>query len=158
MKVFKNILVPTDFSKSSVGALDLALSLAAAFDAELTVLHSWEIPVYPYMEYMLSTADLVTGVEQAATKRLAEELEWVKKQRPTAKSLLNMGVAWQQILDTSKQLQADLIVMGTHGRRGFEHAMLGSVAEKVVRLSVAPVLTVRAPATAPARSLLGNRA
>jgi len=145
MNAFKHILVPTDFSACSLGALDLAISLAATFDADLTLLHCWEVPIYPYLDYMLSSPDLITSLENAATKRLAEELEWVKKQHPGAKSALSMGLAWQQILEVAKQLRPDLIVMGSHGRHGLDHVLLGSVAEKVVRLSEVPVLTVRAP-------------
>jgi len=145
MKSFKHILVATDFSESSGAALELALSFAKAFDTELTLLHSWNVPIYPYLDPMPSSGDLTTAIQQAATKRLTEELERVKNVLPRAKSVLAMGQPWQQILETSKQLGADLVVMGTHGRHGLNHALMGSVAEKVVRLAEVPVLTVHAP-------------
>ena len=69
------------------------------------MLHTWEIPVYPYMELTAATADLTTAVEQAATKRLAEELARVRKELPRAKSVVAMGLPWQQILDSTKQLR-----------------------------------------------------
>jgi len=147
MQAFRHILVPTDFSESSVRAIEHALMLATAFNAELTLVHVWEIRVYPYMEYVLSSTELMSSLEQAARSRLDEALLQLKQRVPRAKSVLRAGVPWQEILDASKQLHPDLIVMGTHGRRGINHALLGSVAEKVVRLSEVPVLTVRADAS-----------
>lgn len=144
MKKFRHILVPTDFGPSSAEAVEVAIALADTFDAELTLLHVWEIPVYPYMEFVLDSAQLVDSVEQAATQRLAQALDEVRQRLPRAKSLLKMGLPWQEIVDTIAELQPDLVVMGTHGRRGLTHALLGSVAEKVVRLSPVPVLTSHA--------------
>lgn len=144
MPMFKHILVPTDFSEASPQAIDFAVSLATTFSTELTLMHTWEVPVYPYMEFVLSSAELGASVEQAAGRRLQDAVELLKKRVPWAKSVLRTGVPWREILETAKGLRADLIVMGTHGRRGLDHALLGSVAEKVVRLSAVPVLTVHA--------------
>jgi nucleotide-binding universal stress UspA family protein len=135
-------LVPTDFGSPSGRAVETAAELARTFGSQLTLLHIWEIPVYPYMEFLLETPDLVASVEAAATQRLAEALAQVRKSVPDARSILKMGVPWQQILDTISKEQPDLVVMGTHGRKGVSHALLGSVAEKVVRLSPVPVMTV----------------
>lgn len=143
MQDFKHILVATDFASSSERALELAVKLAAKFDAKLTLLHVWEIPVYPYMDFVLSSAELLRSVEEAAQQRLAAMLSELQKRLPSARSLLKMGVPWEQILATAKEEQADVIVMGTHGRRGVEHVLMGSVAEKVVRLASVPVLTAR---------------
>ena len=146
MKTFKHILVPTDFSPSSAAAIELAINIATQFDAELTLLHVWELPVYPYTELMLSSAELTNAIEKAATESLETKLKEVRLRLPRTKSLLKVGIPWQQIVATSKESRADLLVMGTHGRRGFEHAIMGSVAEKLVRLSPIPVLTVRGSA------------
>ena len=146
MTRFKHILVPTDFEKASAGALDLAATLAQAFDSKITLLHVWEIPIYPYMDFMLNS-DVITRVEDAAVKRLASALEKLRAVSPSAESQLKTGLPWQGILDAIQELKPDLVVMGTHGRHGVGHAILGSVAEKVVRLSHVPVLTVHAPAT-----------
>lgn len=148
MQTFKRILVATDFSECSLRAVDLAVTLATAFRAELTLVHAWEIRVYPYMEYVLSSAELMSSLEQAAARKLEESLLELKKQVSWARSELRAGAPWQQILEASKGLHADLIVMGTHGRRGINHALLGSVAEKVVRFAEVPVLTVRASGAA----------
>jgi nucleotide-binding universal stress UspA family protein len=143
MPTFKHILVPTDFSVASSAAIELAVTMASKFGAELTLLHVWELPVYPYMELMMLSPALTNSVEKAATECLATKLKEVQSSLPRAKSKLMMGVPWQQIVEVIKESKADLLVMGTHGRRGLEHALMGSVAEKLVRLSPVPVLTVR---------------
>ncbi|HVY32255.1 MAG TPA: universal stress protein [Polyangiaceae bacterium] len=142
MKTFKHILVTTDFEPSSAEALDVAMSLAQAFDAKLTLLHVWELPIYPYMEFMLNS-EVITSIEDRAVKRLDEAITKVRAVLPSANSMLKTGTPWGGIIDAINELEPDLVVMGTHGRRGFSHLMLGSVAEKVVQLSPTPVLTVR---------------
>ncbi|HKY36690.1 MAG TPA: universal stress protein [Polyangiaceae bacterium] len=144
MNTFKHILVPTDFGPASAEAVELAVTLAGKFGSEVTLLHVWEIPVYPYMEFVLDSGELVDSVEKAAAHRLAEVLGDVQQRLPGAKSVLKMGLDWQQIVDIINAIKPDLVIMGTHGRRGLSHALLGSVAEKVVRLSPAPVLTTHA--------------
>lgn len=143
MNTFKHILVATDFSPSSSSAVELAIDMARQFNAELTLLHVWRLPVYPYTELMQSLAELTNSVENAAREYLATKLKEVQARLPRAKSLLEMGVPWQQIVAGIKESKADLLIMGTHGRRGLQHALMGSVAEKLVRLSPVPVLTVR---------------
>lgn len=142
MKTFKHILVPTDFEGPSAEATDTAMGLAHAFGAKLTLLHVWEIPIYPYMEFMLNS-EIIAGIEQRAIKRLDEAVANVRLALPSANAVLKTGLPWGGIVDAIQELQPDLVVMGTHGRRGVNHLMLGSVAEKVVRLSPVPVLTVR---------------
>ena len=144
MKKFKHILVATDFGAASGEAVALAASLASTFAAQLTLLHTWEVPVYPYMEFV-NTSDVTDAIEKAANNALAEALEAVKKQVPHATAVLKMGLPWQQVLDVAAARDADLVIMGTHGRRGLSHFVLGSIAEKVVRLCPVPVLTVRGP-------------
>jgi nucleotide-binding universal stress UspA family protein len=134
-------LVPSDFQATSAAALELALELAEKFDAKLTLLHVWELPIYPYMDFMLAS-EVISSVEDAATKGLERELAALRARRPSAQGLLRTGVAWSTIQDVIQELKPDLVVMGTHGRRGLSHLTLGSVAEKTVRLSPAPVLTV----------------
>lgn len=145
MQTFKHILVPTDFDKASAAALELAVSMAQAFDAKLTLLHVWELPIYPYMDFMLNSS-LISGVEDAAVKGLAQALEALQKTFPTAQSKLKTGLPWQGVLEAIDELGADLVIMGTHGRHGLSRLTLGSVAERVVRLAAVPVLTVHAPA------------
>lgn len=143
MQNFKHILVTTDFEASSSGALSAAVALARTLHARLTVLHVWEIPIYPYMDFMLNS-EVISSVEERAVKRLQQTLDEVRKVIPEAGSKLKTGMPWSGILEAIQELSPDIVVMGTHGRRGVSHALLGSVAEKVVRLSPVPVLTVRA--------------
>jgi nucleotide-binding universal stress UspA family protein len=138
-----NILVPTDFGQSSQRALDLAIDLAKKFDAKLTLVHGFEIPVYAYVGLGTTIVDYLVPIEDAARRCLEDSLRELRAKLPTAEALFKQGAAWQQILNASQEIDADLIVMGTHGRQGLGHALIGSVAEKVVRLSPVPVLTVR---------------
>lgn len=146
MNTFKHILVPTDFSPSSDAAIDAAIDLAQRFDAKVTLLHVWQLPVYPYMEAMLNLSALASEVERGATEALEKQLQQVRSRYPAVQSVVQMGLPWQAIIEIVKSQQVDLVVMGTHGRRGFDHLILGSVAERVVRLSPVPVLTIRGAA------------
>jgi len=152
MKNFEHILVPTDFAAASSEAVELALALASKFDAQVTLLHTWEIPAYPYVEYIASSFNLADSMEKAATGALAAAFKDLQARLPRAKSVLKMGLPWQEIVVAVQDLKVDLVVMGTHGRRGFNHLIMGSVAEKVVRLCPVPVLTVRSASSTPSEA------
>jgi nucleotide-binding universal stress UspA family protein len=141
MEAFKHILVPTDFGDASNRAIDLGLSLATKFECRITLLHSYVIPTssYGYPDGILWPID---ELSKAAKKALDTAVSQAKQRYAKVEGVLVSGDAWQQILETAKTAGVDLIVMGTHGRRGFSRVLLGSVAEKVVRLSPIPVLTV----------------
>jgi nucleotide-binding universal stress UspA family protein len=143
MNRFHHILVPLDFEDPSQEALEVALDLALAFDAKLTVLHAWDLPVYSYAGLSYLPPDVATVVEEAAETSLASAMALVIKILPRAKSVLVRGRPDVETLDAAARLKVDLIVMGTHGRRGVSRMLLGSVAEKVVRSSPVPVLTIR---------------
>jgi nucleotide-binding universal stress UspA family protein len=143
MKIFEHLLVPTDFGESSARALDLAMKLALDLGASLTLLHVYEIPMYGYTGMEMAAIDLLTPIEDAAREQLATTLADVKRKVPAAKSLLRRGVVWREIVATIEETHPDLVVMGTHGRHGVSHVLLGSVADKIVRTSPVPVLTVR---------------
>jgi nucleotide-binding universal stress UspA family protein len=136
-----NILVPIDHSPCSEQALDYAVALAAKLDAKVTMLSVVGIPTY-------GTPDMGIGITAPMLDELVEDnqraLDALAKNRPfIAKTLVSTGDARDVILQTVEQQQADLIVMGTHGRRGISRALLGSVTEMIVRTSPVPVLTVR---------------
>ncbi len=148
MGFFKHILVSTDFSDTSQQALTVAIAMARESGSELTITHTCEIPVYGYATMEFAPVDLLTPVAEIAQERLDDLVESVKGQVAGVKGLLEIGVPWERILAAAAASKADLIVVGTHGRRGVTHALLGSVAEKIVRMSSTPVLTVQpAPAT-----------
>ncbi|HVJ94316.1 MAG TPA: universal stress protein [Labilithrix sp.] len=144
MIAFKNILVPVDFSEPSNRALEVAIDLAKQYDASLTVLHVFDVPL-AYAGMGMSPIDLLTPMVEAARKQLDATLAETRGSISSATAILAQGTPWREILDAIPQRHADLIVMGTHGRRGVGRALLGSVTEKVVRLSPVPVLTVRPP-------------
>lgn len=148
MDDFKHILAPTDFEPASFDALKLATSLAATFRAQITLLHVWEIQLYPYMDSIMNE-EIMYGIEQAAKARLAAALTQLRLILPNAQARLETGLPGPTILDTIPALGVDLVVMGTHGRHGLSHTLLGSVAEHVVRASEVPVFTVHASTQAP---------
>jgi nucleotide-binding universal stress UspA family protein len=136
-----NILVPTDFSASSEQALDYALELAAKLDARVHLLSVVGVPSYGVSELGVGvTAPLI---EDLITDHQDSLDEVVRTKQGIAQTLVRAGDARDVILQTVEEVGADLIVMGTHGRRGISRALLGSVAEMVVRTSPVPVLTVR---------------
>ena len=144
MGLYHHILVPTDFSASSQRALDTAVKLAVTFGAKLTLTHSCEVPGYAYVGMMAPPIDYLTPLREAGGALLLEAAASVREQVPGVTALLRSGPPWQQTLEVAREIGADLIVMGTHGRSGLAHAFLGSMAEKVVRMSPIPVLTLRA--------------
>ena len=144
MKGFHNILVPTDFSESAALAEEFAISLATKFDATITLLHIHTPPVI-YTDAMTGFVWPYEELAKQAETALQGAVGDLKKRYPKSEGRLCAGTPWEQIIDSVRELGADLIVMGTHGRRGLPRALLGSVAEKIVRMSPVPVLTVSAP-------------
>lgn len=143
----ERILVPHDFSETADVALAMALALAEKLRARVTILHAYEAPTYVFPESVVATADLVGQIRGAAEEALAGIKERIEKPGVQVDTLLRQGVAWSEIDRAAKELGSDLIVMGTHGRRGISRALIGSVAEKVVRTASCPVLTVHGPST-----------
>lgn len=143
MDAFKHILVPVDFEEPSQRALDFAVELATKLNASLTLVHVYEVPIYAYAGLVNTLPNLLPVIEEAAREQLTRSLSAVHSKLPKADAILRMGIPWDTIISAIGETGADLVVMGTHGRRGLSHALLGSVAEKVVRLSAVPVLTVR---------------
>jgi len=142
MSLPKTILVPTDFSDFADHALDYAIALAGKLGAQVHVVHALTIPELgvPELGVALSSTMMGTMVQrsQAALDKLVAD-------RPSASfaTMLRTGDSRSVILQTAEELSADLIVMGTHGRRGVTRALLGSIAEAIVRTAPCPVLTVR---------------
>jgi nucleotide-binding universal stress UspA family protein len=148
MNGFRHILVPTDFGASSALAGDAAAVIAHKFGATMTLLHVYEPPVAYDTGFHYPMPPISDFLSMLA-KTLEDELDRLKAQCPSAQSTLEMGTPWERILTTAKECSADLIIMGTHGRRGLSRVLLGSVAEKIVRLSNIPVMTFRATAEKP---------
>lgn len=141
---FKRILVGIDFSSPSERALACAMELARGLGAELHLLHVYQIPAFAFPETIVpappETIDRFIGESRRHLEALAER---VRKEGVRATSDLVPGSPFVELVGKARQ-GFDLLVVGTHGRTGLRHALLGSVAEKVVRKCDIPVLTVRA--------------
>lgn len=157
MRPFQKILVAVDFSPASDAALEQAARLADAFGASVVVLHVYEAPtfVYPALPF-LPLDDISSAIEKNATAGVAAIVKRMTANGRAVEGLVRQGSAWQRIEEVAAEILADLVVVGTHGRRGVARAIIGSVAERVVRTSRVPVLTVHAPelAVAAARSTI----
>jgi nucleotide-binding universal stress UspA family protein len=145
--MFQRIVVPTDFSDCSQEAWSVAKRLGAVPGSELILAHVLtEIPRFGEGFLNVQSA---SEIEAAARKWATASLEeWIAKARVeglTARATLRSGVPYQEIVGLARDERADLIVIGTHGRGGMNRVLLGSVADRVVRLAPCPVLTVRQP-------------
>jgi nucleotide-binding universal stress UspA family protein len=149
MMTLKNILVATDFSEPSDAALVYGRELAGRFDATLHVLHVAEniyITTFGADTYAALVPNLQTEIEEAARLRLEQLLTDSDGSGPsTTPAVITSASPAFAIIDYAGEHGIDLIVMGTHGRGALAHLLMGSVAEKVVRLAPCPVLTVRHP-------------
>ena len=143
------ILVPTDFSPHADAALQYAMDLARQWDAAVHLLHVVEDPlaagVWSSELYTAEIAELHVNLARDAETRLQT---YVSGDAAVVTTEVRRGRAATQILDAAREWGSDLIVMGTHGRTGLAHVVMGSVAEKVVRLAPCPVLTLRGPEVA----------
>jgi universal stress protein A len=152
LKDIKTILVPVDFSDASRQALDYAQDLAVALGARLHLLHVWEIPPYIPPEAMVGIPGQTSQTLSRAAQSHAEEQMRVlaaaarEAGAPIDETKLESGDPARTIVEVAESGGYDLIVMGTHGRTGIGHLLMGSVAEKVLRRTSCPVLSVRVPA------------
>lgn len=150
MPTIRNILVPVDFSPSSKLAIEYALMFAERYSATVRILHSWEVPAYVRPDLTVWSGQLSSTLSDSV-KLAAEQAmnEFVRNaqvaDRKDVTTEIVEGQPYAMILSALETGTYDLVVMGTHGRTGLSHFVLGSVAEKVVRHSQQPVLTVRAP-------------
>jgi nucleotide-binding universal stress UspA family protein len=144
----KTILHPTDFSDTSKHALNYAISFAKEYKAKLIILHVIEeITTSLYFDMLQAPplAQLMEEIETQSRKALEEILPRDVRGTMEVEYVTRKGVPFLEIIRCAQEKQADVIVCGTHGRTGLKHALFGSVAEKVVRKSPCPVLSVRHP-------------
>jgi len=148
MKVeLKRILVPTDFSDKSKAALIYGVALADQFGASLYLLHVVEVVAgaEPLTLQLASRKSIEESIEAAAWDELRRLLSSEDQARLRAELALEWGTPFVEIVRYARSRTIDLIAMGTHGRGGIQHLIIGSVAENVVRSAPCPVLTVRHP-------------
>jgi nucleotide-binding universal stress UspA family protein len=142
------ILVPTDFSKHSHNALGYAAAFAEKFGAELFLLHVVQDLALFIPEAVSVAPPAVPPIEQM-TAAVREALDRLVREndlgRLTVHCEVREGTPFYEIIQFAREAEIDLIIMGTHGRSGLAHVLLGSVSERVVRKAPCPVLTVRDP-------------
>lgn len=144
MRRIKKILVPTDLSELSLASIDYARSLANVYGARVFLLHAVDVaPVlsFPTIDFTLETslqdeAERGKEILENFASRFLGDVDHVT-------SVVRRGFAYEEIMRFVDEEEIDLIVMATHGRTGLPHIIMGSVAEKVVRHSPVPVLTIK---------------
>lgn len=151
--MFRKVLVATDLTAASVPALRVALELGRRFAAEVVALYVTEPPYHNrawYAPFEPSEAELLEALRErqreAAVRALEEQLEEARSGGPDGadvREVVKEGIPADEIPKTALEVGADLIVVGTHGRKGAKHLLLGSIAEHVLRAAACPVLTVR---------------
>lgn len=142
--MIRKILCAIDFSEYTEEVLAYACEIAKRFDAELHLIHVIPLVAYiaPYETFLLP--ENMLEMERSMDKEAEEQFEKVLSTLEVqAKKILRKGIAFAEIVEYARNEGIDLIVVGTHGRTGVQHILIGSVAEKVVRKSPCPVLTVR---------------
>lgn len=141
----EHMLVPVDFSEHADHILAYATALAGKLQTRITLLHVVETPVLAGGAHMGMAYDLVSYTEQLeaeAWQRIDAYAQRVRTAGLECLTVVNHAVPFQQIVDHASAAQVDLIVMGTHGHTGLQRFLLGSVAERVVRLAPCPVLVI----------------
>ncbi len=132
----QHILVPIDFSTDAEHALGCAIGLAQQFQARLSLMHAIYLPEAAEV----NLAAYLKKVESEAEQEMAACRKRVEAAGVAVDVLMVRGAPSHKIVETARDKQVDLIVMGTHGRTGLQHLLIGSVAERVVRLTPCPVM------------------
>jgi nucleotide-binding universal stress UspA family protein len=147
--LIQRILCPIDFSEFSMRAFHHSLSLAEHYGSSLVALHVVEMWKYPYAEYAVTDggdyANLLKSLREGAKEHMQEFLNRHRHGGIHSELAIREGRAPDSILSFAEKEKIELIVMGTHGRRGFDRLMLGSATDRVMREASCPVLTVRQP-------------
>jgi len=145
MKI-KSILLPTDFSDGSLYALSYAVDMAKANDSKLYLLHVlYDIASASGLYIPHTSVDVMYREMEESAKKELERFGW--QQREGLKNVeysVIRGLPYEEILKFAKEKNIDLIVIGTHGKTGIDRVIFGSTAQRVVRHSTCPVLTVKA--------------
>ena len=147
MIILHRILVATDFSDCSNEALDYAIYLARNFGADLYLLHAFGLPFFSHTGVSPGVHpevhQWIKEVKKDAASQLNDLAEKIRKEGAKVHPIFKEGTPFIEILKSAGEIPADLIVMGTHGRSGLSHVLMGSEAERVVRKASCPVFTVK---------------
>jgi nucleotide-binding universal stress UspA family protein len=142
---WKKICCPIDFSGTARAAMEVAVDLAKRFGAELELLHAYPIPGYTFPDGSVVASPKMMQDLDAQAQRHLDEWRAIAEGlgAPRVATAKAVGEPATEIVAHAREGGVDLLVMGTHGRTGLEHALLGSIAERVIRRAACPVLTVR---------------
>jgi nucleotide-binding universal stress UspA family protein len=144
MYVIRNILVSTDFSEFSASAVEYASSFALLYGARIHLVHVLEANAMMGVPNLdLNAASVAAEVEATAQEEMRKFVYWRMKNNTNLEQVILRGEPFREIVRYAQENEIDLIVIATHGRTGLAHMLLGSVAEKIVRLSPIPVLAVK---------------
>jgi nucleotide-binding universal stress UspA family protein len=144
--LFYRMVVPTDFSSCSEEAWQLAQRIAALSKGELILTHVLsEAPLYRE-GVRTAVREVYEGARRWAESALEQWVTNARAEGLSARSALRRGMAYREVVALATDERADLVIIGTHGRGGVDRLLLGSVADRVIRLAPCPVLTVRAAA------------
>ena len=145
MKPFDKILFANDFSENSEHAFDYALTLAKQFNSRLIIIHVINEPVDLRGFYVphISFEKLEKEIEEGAEKMMEKFCRTKAKDFTNYETLIIAGIPYEEILKKADEENVSLIVLGTQGRKGIDHFLFGSTAERVVRNAKSPVMTVR---------------
>lgn len=138
MTPIHRIVCPIDFSPASANALRVAIDYARAFKAEIHAVHAYQLSAYAS-----PNSDLARDLEVQTREEVEAFLATIETFGVPVKTALRLGVPYVEIVEAARELNAELVVMGTTGKTGLQHLLLGSVAERVVRTADVPVLSVR---------------
>ncbi len=141
--MYDDILVPTDGSEGVEEALEHARSIAGKYDATVHVLYVVNTSTYSSLPADSNWESIVSALEEEGERSTSELAQRLEDDGIEVEREVRDGVPHKEILEYSDEEDIDLVVMGTHGKTGIDRLLLGSVTEKVVRKSEAPVLTVR---------------
>ncbi len=142
----KKILCPVDFSHGSARAVEKARELSCALSADVELLHAYQLPVMALPDGAVTVSPtFVSDMLERAQSELNKHRDELTQAGVNVTTKLLEGSPAEVIAERARELDTPMIVMGTHGRGGFRRFLLGSVAERVVRTAVSPVLTVHLP-------------
>jgi nucleotide-binding universal stress UspA family protein len=140
------ILIPTDFTNTSERALDWATELATELSSSIVIMHAYDIPVLGFPDgAVIATPEIAARITESARVLLERTVERRRGLGVLVEGVLREGVPWEQINALADAMNVDMIVIGTHGRRGLARALLGSVAENVIRTAHRPVVVIQGP-------------
>lgn len=143
--MYETILLPTDGSEGTEGAITNGLDIAARYDAAVHALYVIDVAELLRVGYGGDRSDFEAAIEplEAEAKRAVEDVRERARQRGVeVVAVVREGAPYETIVEYAAETDADLIVMGTHGRRGLRRYLVGSVTERVVRTAAVPVMTV----------------